>query len=265
VFATNGVDSSAIITRTYRPTIDVLRQSHDQVSINSTYSSYDRFPYGSNTSELPALYGGIGPDDSIVNKPDGVALFDGYDGTGTGTQSGGTDLSLDNYGILYSEANAIGERGRGIGTLPTTVTFTPPPAQQILSNMNDRYFDPRAMVIYQDSRQEPFDPELLQINRQYFSLEDANIAKIKDGALLNTTAIEGLTTTGSFVKAQFNPRENTTTYYYFDSQTLRWIISKEQAPTLNPRRGLFNILFSSRERGSRYVYKWVPFKGSRII
>lgn len=265
VFATNGVDSSAIVERTYRPVIDVLRKSHDQVTTDSSNSnSYDKFPYGGHSPELPARYGGFGPNDAIVNKSDVANIFDGFDGTGTGTPAGGTDLPLEDYQILFSETNEIGQRGRGIGTLPAKVTITTLPANMQSSNMNDKYFDPRALVIYQDSREEPFDPELLQINRQFFSLEDSNSERIKDGALLHTTAFDGLAPTGSFVRAHFNPRDNTTTYYYHDSQTLRWIISKEPAPIRNPRIGIFNILFSSTP-GGKYVYRWHTFKRSRLI
>ncbi len=267
VFATDGVDSSAIIERAYRPVIDVLRQSHDQATVDSSCcNEYDLFPYGDKSPELPVVYGNFGPNDLIVDKPDAANLFDGYDGTATGTWAGGTDLPLEEYEIKFSERNAIGERGRGIGTLPAEVTFVDPEPPQQSSNMNDKFFDPRALVIYQDSREEPYDPELLQINRQFFSLEDSNAERIKDGILLNTTAFEGLSPTGSFVRAHFNPRENTTTYYYHDSQTLRWIISKEPAPVQNPRTGIFNILFSSRgSPNDRQVFRWYPFKGSRII
>ncbi len=267
VFATDGTDSSAIIERIYRPVIDVIRQSHDQVTGLNTPSdvSNNLFPYGDRAPQLPVQWGNFGPNDLIVDKPGTVNIFDGYDGTGTGTPTGGTDLTLEEYLILFSERNATGERGRGIGTLPAkTSIISPTPAPQS-SNMNDKFFDPRAMVIFQDSREEPFDPELLQINRQFFSLEDSNSERIKDGVLRNTTAFEGLAPTGSFVRAHFNPRDNTTTYYYHDSQTLRWIISKEPAPVKNPRTGIFNIIFSSREKGSRFTFMWVPFKGSRLI
>lgn len=267
VFATDGTDSSAIIERTYRPVIDVLRQSHDQVTGTNLPNSVtgSKFPYGDQSPSLPVQWGNFGPNSLIVDKPGTVNMFDGYDGTATGTVSGGTDLTLEEYQILFSERNAIGERGRGIGTLPADVTVTDPAPPPQSSNMNDQYFDPRSLVIYQDSREAPFDPELLQINRQFFSLEDSNSEKIKDGILLNTTALEGLAPTGSFLRAHFNPRDNTTTYYYHDSQTLRWIISKEQAPVKNPRSGLFNIVFSSRSPGDRHVFRWIPFKGSRIV
>ena len=265
IFATDGIDSSPIIERTYRPNITVLRQSHDQVTDLGNTSNKSSFPYGDLAPELPGIYSNFGPDNLIVDKSSINNIFDGYDGTATGTPTGGTDQALENYLLRYSESNSLGERARGIGTLPSTTTLiesNPPP---VSTNMNDKFFDPRALVIFQDSREEPFDSNILQTNRQFFSLEDSNSEKIRDGILLNTTAFEGLAPTGSFLRAHYNPTENTTTYYYHDSRTLRWIISKEPAPRQNPRTGVFNILFSSRTSGDRFVFRWIPFKGSRLI
>lgn len=263
VFATDGTDSSAIITRTFRPVITALRKSHDTVALGTTKDGI--FPYTDPGPEPPYDYQTFGPSNLIVDSPGITNIPDGYDGTATGTAPGGTDEPLENYLIRFSETNWIGERGNGLGTVPTeiTVTQSAPPPQS--SNMNDRYFDARAMVIFQDSRETPFDPNLLQTNRQFFSFEDSNAEKIKDGILLHTTAFEGGAPTGSFVRAHHNPRENTTTYYYFDSQTLRWIISVEPATTTPGNQGLANILFPSRDPAARFVYRWYPFKGSRLI
>ena len=250
VFATDGTDSSPIITNTFRPIL-TLRQSHDQITNNDPLNG------------LTPIYNNFGPNNLIVDKPDTANLFDGYDGTGTGTWSGGTDLPLENYLIQYSEANVIGERGRGIGTVPTNVVIKSREVTPTSSNVNDKFFNSRALVIYQDGRDEPFDPNVSYINRQFFSLENAET--IKDGILFGTTAFEGLTTTGSFVRAHYNPRENTTTYYYFDSQTLRWIISKEAATVTPTSNGLSNIIFSSRHRSDRQVFRWHQFKRSRLI
>lgn len=264
VFATNGVDSSAIIERTYRPVFEG-RISHAQVIGQNSCSSDSRFPYTDFAPSVPGIYGKFGPNDAIVDKPDVENIPDGFDGTGTGTPSNGTDLDLDKYLLRFSESNYLGERGRGLGTLPTTVSFLSPDNIPQSSNANDKLFNPRAMVIYQDSREEPFDSDIAIINRNLFSLEDANIARIKNGILLNTTGYEGMIPTGSALRSQYNARDNTITYYYFDSRTLRWIISTEPAPVKSPRAGIFNIIFASREPGDRYVFRWHPFKGRRLI
>ena len=262
VFATDGIDSSAIIEREYRPNIIVGRQSHDAVTMSSGEST-DNFPYSTSGSGVAGNWNNFGPENAVVDKDSVVNVFDGYDGTATGTPTGGTDLSLDEYLIRYSDSNSRGETGRGIGTLPSTVTMVPEATRAQSSNANDKFFDPRAMVIYQDSRETPFDPNILQINRPYFSLD--NPERAKDGILLDTLAIEGAPApTCSFVRAHFNPRQNTTTYYYFDSQALRWIISVEPGVVKNPREGLSKIIFSPRP-GAGKVFQWVLFKGSRLI
>jgi len=263
IFATDGTDSSAIIERIYRPNIIEGRMSHDTVSMTDGKST-DNFPYATQGSVVTGSWANFGPGSAIVDRPSIANVFDGYDGTGTGTTTGGLDMSLEEYLILYSDRNSRGETGRGIGTIPADVTIAQPAQAAQSSNMNDKFFDPRAMVIYQDSRQVPFHTDILQMNRPHFSLE--NPERVKDGILLDTLAIEGApTTTGSFVRAHFNRQNNTTTYYYFDSQALRWIISTEPSILKNPREGLAQISFSSRNSGSRKVFQWVLFKGSRLI
>lgn len=262
LFATDGTDTSAVVTRTYYPDITSIRQSHDMVTDLGASTDPPNFPYGDPAPEVPGVYLTVGGD--IVDSPDksNYPSGHGWDGSGTGTGVGFTDQPLESYDIVFSEANDIGERGHGIGTVPATVTATKPAEIPISSNMNDRLFNPRALVIYQDNTKEPFDPNLCQVNRQYFSLENPQTAK--DGAAFDTLGYEGLTATGSFVNSFFNPRDNTITYYYFDSKSLRWIISKESYQPTSSSGKLYNLIFSSRARGSQYVYKWIPFVG-RIL
>ena len=264
-FATDGYDTCPVITRVFAPDITIIRKAYDTVSGVDSVEKKTIFPYASEGSEGPYIWGTHGPPDLIVDKSTVDNIGDGYDGTATGTFAGGTDLSLDNYLIRYSETNFRGERGRGLGTVPTPVNVTTTPPPKVSSNINDRMFDPRALVIYQDSREEPLDPNLVNINRAAFSLQDSNAEKERSGALLQNEAFNKAGATGSFVRAAFNPRDNSTTYYYFDSQALRWIISTEPAQVSPSNQSLSNIVFSSRGPGSRYVYRWNLFKGSRII
>lgn len=260
VFATDGTNNSPIITTVYRPNILEGRKSHDQVTLND----------GQNTGlfstagpEQPSSWANFGPNSLIVDKPNVSNIFDGYDGTATGTAVGGTDLGLDEYLIKFSETNAIGERGHGIGTLPADVSVRLEPEKPLSSSASDNLFNPRALVIFQDSRL-PSDPDILQTNRQFFAMENAE--KVKDGIMLNTTGLEGARPTGSFLRSHFNPKDNTITYYYHDSQALRWIISKEPFTPADPRNNLGRIVFPSRgKKGATKVFKWMPFKGSRLI
>jgi hypothetical protein len=265
IFATNGADSSAIIERHFRPNIILGRQSHDRVILSGAdCDDCDKtFPYATSSSGIPAAWTSIGTDDLIVDKPGVDNIFDGYDGMGNVV--GGTDLNLSEYLIKFSDSNRQNtERGRGIGTLPSEVTIAPKEAPPTSSDRNDNLFNPRALVIYQDSRTPPDDPNVVNINRQFFSLPNAEV--YKDGALLNTTGLEGNVPTGSLLRTHFNPRDNTMRYYYFDSQALRWIISIEPfTPPSARTHGLQNIVFSSRGAGDRKVFRWIPFKGSRLI
>jgi hypothetical protein len=264
IFVTDGVDSSPIITKTYAANMTGARLPHTKVLGQDTFANNQAnlFPFGNPYQVVPSAYGtsaGI-----IVDSPELENIPDGYDGTATGTAPSGTDQPLSTYDLIFSTANSLGERGHGIGTLPANVTIPPPVPPNTSSNVNDKFFNPRALVIYQDGREPPTDPNVSQLNRQFFSLEDPE--RIRNGALLFNTALDGSQPTGSFVRAHYNPRDNTTTYYYFDSATLRWIISKEPCqPKTSVSTGLFNIAFSSRQQGSGVVFKWMPFVGRKLI
>jgi len=264
VFATDGVDSSSIITRTYQPDIVILRQAQDEVDMTTEGpGTLPMFPYGDPTPTLPVVYGNIA--EPPVDAPDVPGIPDGFDGTGTGTYANETDEPITSYEIKYSDSNVLGERGHGIGTRPAEVIIDDPQTEYRpeFSNPKDRFFNPKALVIYQDSRDEPFDEGTSIINRQYFSLENPEI--VKDGILEDTTAYEGLTVTGSLVRTYFNPNDNTMTYYYFDSQVLRWIISTEPYTPNRETSILTGLVFSSRNQGDQHVYKWRPFAGRRLI
>lgn len=262
VFATNGTDSSAVIERNFKPQIDNPRQSK-AIFTAETSKKASGFPYGKGFSNKP--FDRSGTDGITVNSAEVPNIFDGYDGTATGTVTGGTDLDLSEYLIKYSESNrANTEKGRGIGTLPAQVDVVKPNPPPSSSDRNEKLFNPRALVIFQDSRFPPSDPNVVNINRQFFDL--GNPEKNRDGILFNTTGFEGNAVSGSLVRTQFNPRNNTLTYYYFDSHALRWVISTEPYSPKSPRiSGLQKILFSQRREGDSKVFRWIPFKGSRLI
>jgi hypothetical protein len=266
VFATDGTDTSAIISQRYVTTLAGARQTHDTVvkynQLAETRANI--YPFGGVSQTLPVIYGSMGG--IIVDDPNIPNIPDGYDGTATGTSPGGTDLPLGNYDLIYSDSDAEGNRGHGIGTLPATVTIRVPPpvSPSSSSNVNDKFFNSKAMVIYQDSRDTPIDPNVPVINRQFFSLE--NPETVRTGALLFNTALDGLQPTGSFVRSVFNPADQTITYYYMDASVNRWIISKEPYSPKNSNIGNYaNITFSPRGEGSNKIYKWIPFKSSRLI
>ena len=265
IFATNGSDSSAIITKLYGPNTSTIRMAHDTViglNTNPNSSAGNNFPFGDLSPRLNVSYGKSGgltvDDPSIENIPDG------YDGTATGTVSNGTDQELIDYEIRYSDANALGEIGKGLGTLPakTTIVVPPPRSPSTSTSSHSKLFNPRAMVIYQNSSDET---DISQLNRASFSLQ--NIEVLRNGSVILNTAFDSSSITGSFVKSFHNTKDNTVTYYYRDSDTNQWIISTEPYTPRNSELGaLYKMVLPSRSvKGSQFVFRWIPFMSHRLI
>lgn len=256
LYATNGEVESLILTKEYKSNLYGQRNFLSEVT---NYSMQMTTPaaFTDNALKIPPEYGGAGipaiDSDQIANS-----TFSGYDGTATNTKIGGTDLPLPNYDFIYSTTDALGQRGHGIGTLPGTVTIRPQEAPPLASNANDKFFNPKALVIYQDSRDTPFDENIVQLNKQFFSLQDPE--KTRDGVDFYTPAFDGQSLSASFLRAHHNQKDQTMTYYYFDSRALRWIISKEHyTPKSQTSINLSNMIFSPRGVGIARVFKWMPF------
>lgn len=264
LFATNGTDTSAVTTKTYGPLMSAARQPHDTViGLSAQKISYSKFPFGDNAPITPVRYGKSGG--ITVDAPDVPNIPDGYDGTATHTFINGTDQPLTGYEFVYSTTNSKGETGNGIGTLPgkTTIRVPTPTSPSSSSKASDKFFNPKAMVIYQDSREPPFD-DVSQLNRGYFSL--ANLERSRNGSLLMNTAFESSSVTGSFLRSHYNPKDNTITYYYRDSDTGRWIISVEPWLPKSSNIGALNqIILSSKTSGIGFVFKWIPFMSRKLI
>lgn len=259
-FATDGPNTSPTITKLFAQDITGARQAHDEVTGLNQSANKATFPFGDRFSSAAPIFGNVSRT-NIVDSPSIAGIPDGYDGTGTGSIANETDNAIDSLSLVFSETNSIGARGRGIGTLPATVTVVVPTPSHpsTSSDANSPFFNPKSLVIYQDGTQEAYDPEMPQMNRPFIHLEDPE--RVRDGALQFNTAFEGSVPTGGLVRQHFNPRDQTITYYYFDSTVLRWIISKEPFTPKDPQIGqLSNMVFSSRSSGDRFVYKWIPFK-----
>lgn len=263
-FATDGVDTSAVITQEYTTNVVPGRHPHDKVSGLEESCEKATFPFGS-PSEAFGYTQRFGNTAGVIyddnQAPRAAGAYDGADGYGdffTPPKS--------QYQFLFSETNAIGERGYGIGTLPAHVISVKPRNDNVQtqqSNAAGPLFDPRALVIFQDSREEQYDPDIPKINRPYFDLEDQ--AKARDGSMLTVT--DAITPQGGFLKAHYNPTDNSLTYYYYDNRVGRWIISKEPYyPSQNPTNNLSGIVTrSSRGQGVGMIFKWIPFKYRRLV
>lgn len=267
VFATNQIDSSAVITQQYTgiqseiPTAAGARLPHSATTPVNTISN-GLFPFGTGGPSSDVTY--LNPADAgtTVYNESLPATSNGFDANGNPT--GFTNQPIANFKFKqkYSTSNVEGEVYPGVGTLPATVTVigkqTPVEYSQEQSNFADKIFNPRALVIYQDSTTEdPTNP--VHINRPYFSLEDQEI--VRDGNLLFNTGLDSPPTMGSFVNRYYNARTNMMTSYYYDNTTARWIISSSPFQPTTPNVGnLSGMVFSRAKQngtgGAGMVFQW---------
>ena len=243
IWATNGVDSSEVLTEIYKTDITPARRPHDAIKGPVTHSLYDKpnFPYGDqNYTAMPYIFANTGG--LTVDDPDKPNYFDGYNGAATGTWANGTDQSPEKYPV--------------IGVLPKV--NTPKNYRPDSSSLNKTFFNPRAMILYQDNTQPVVHEDLNTFRSQHFSLP------IQNKTLLNTEfttlAQDSSALSGNMLRSQYNPKDNTYTDYLFDSRSLRWIIIKEPAPKKpNPVANLSNAVFDVRERGIGKILPFRPF------
>jgi hypothetical protein len=262
LFATDGINNSAIITKQYGSTTVGNRMPRDTISNLNQNVIGPTYPFGSQDPGMDPRYGNIGG--TTVDNPELTQIPDGYDGSGG--ISNYTNLPLNEYSFVFSETNSIGEAGKGIGTLPAQVTVivpqpnTPGSVPKGSNNTNSPFFNPKALVIFDDSTQPPYDPTIPRTNRSSFSLEDPTRARY--GALLFTSALDGPGPRGTALKSQYNPRDNTMNYYYFDSDTNRWIISKVPFQANSADIGNYGKIVFGRTPG---VFKWLPGRYRTLI
>lgn len=275
VFATNGIDSSAVIVNTYETDIvnSNARLMHAPTTNLGNTTSRNLYPFGDNAPNTNYQY--LNPADAgtVVYNPIIPIYPDGYDGGGN-PGAFTNDPNVNDYLLVYSEQNVEGETPCGVGNLPAKTTIigsqTPVEYTQEESSRADKIFNPKALVIYQDSTTEdPTDPVCIQ--RSDFSLENPEI--VRDGNLLFNTALDSPSTQGSFVNSQYNPRTGMITYYYRDNTVGRWIISTSPFENNNKNLGaLYNMVFARPTtpvagvaNGANHVYKWIPFMYRRLI
>lgn len=254
VFATDGIESSAIITSIFSGTINGAPFGYNKVTNYTALQGTNNvgFPFATLATGVGTAFGGVAmapvDDLEIDNEPN----TDGYDYLGNPIN--GTDLPETSYTRVFTNLDRYGRTGWGIGTLPTEVTIRKPVAAPKQSSTNDAVFNPRALVIFQDGTQDGYNIENVGLNRANFSLTDS---KMRDGTYITTRAAG---TTGTFVRSEYNDREQVMTYYYHDRESLRWIISKEPYSLANYRSlNLSKIVFSPRDKGAALIFQWVPF------
>lgn len=258
VLATNGVEYSTIISETYVTNmLDNTRLPHSATDSQPNTSIQDTYPFGTPTAQPNSIFLSPGEAGIVVDNTDLPSTPSAFDSVGNGAAFTNEPYTIENYQIIYNTRNAQGEQVPSPGTLPDTAKIKLedpiPESTEQFSNT----FDPRAFVIFQDfDKENPNDPP--QINRQFFTLEDPN--KARDGNHYFTSGLDAPPVNGSFLRSHYNPRDNTINYYYYDSWTNKWIISKQQfKPSGTYDGNLAAVPIGSRAKGSRYVMEWIPY------
>ena len=255
VFATNGVDSSEVLDYFFGPDWKNIRVPHAKV-------------IDAGNGAMDCAIGGGTYDNGLYTQPAGITVKsfgtpgipDGYDAFQDPALQTDKEYNLENYEVEYSETNSIGQYGNGIGTLPAKVVLVVPDPINKSANANSKLFNPKSMVIIQDGREPPQDPNVSTVNKQYFSTE--NIERVRDGSKLTNRAFaDGSINTGSFIRPFYNARENTYTFYYRDAETNRWIISIEPMPKPTNSVAMQQMVFQNSSFAEKKIFRWIPFKG----
>jgi len=255
ILATNGILFSPIITEVYQTNMLVdARLPHSATDAQAESNIPGLYPYGTNPIQPNAQFLSPGEAGITVDNPAKTQISSGYDGSGNEVGFTNESYNLENYSVVYTTRNAQGQPS--VGNLPANVKIeipaAPPEETQQFSNL----FDPRAFVIFQDfSTEDPNDPP--QINREFFSLEDNE--KVRDGNNYYNSGLDAPPVMGSFLRSHYNPRDNTITYYYLDTHTNRWIISKAPYQPTGTFNGNLSGIALSKNKGAGFVMEWQNF------
>lgn len=257
VLATDGSNYSLIVTETYNTNIlGNTRLPHSATDAPAGSVIPNLYPFG--TNDVPPHTKYLSPGDAgvTVNNTDLPSTPTGYDGSGQETGFTNQPFNIENYNIVYSTRDYLGQSKPGVGNIPATTKIQQEPAIPEQTSQFTSTFDPKAFVIFQDFDQEnPDDPS--QINRQFFSLEDPN--KSRDGNQYFTSGLDAPPVSGTFLRAHYNPRDNTITHYYLDTWTNKWIISKAPYKPTGSFDGNMGGMVLSRNKGCGMVFEWRPF------
>ena len=258
IMASNGVDSSPIVSEVYITNIiNNIRLAHSGTTAAAQENIPDLYPFGSQSAQKNIEFTNPAEVGITVDNPALPSTSTGFDGNGNPTGFTNQPYDLTNYNIKYTTTDWQNKSGVGIGTLPSKVTVIRPTEIPETTSQNSTMFDPRALVIFQDSTKEnPNDPP--NINRMNFTLEDPE--KTRDGNNFYTSGLDSPPISGSFVKSYHNPRTNMITYYYFNSWNNKWIISTSPYNSNGPWDGnMSGVGISTQQPGSKYVFEWIPF------
>jgi len=260
IFATNGFDSSPIISETYFTNmLQNARLPKSSTDAQAQSVLPDLYPYGTNPNQPQSHFLNPGNAGTTVNNQNLPSTSTGFDANGNQTGQTNKPFTFENYDIRYPTGDnqnlplKVGQLPSNIKIIPNKNFADPPETTEQTSKL----FDPRAFVIYQDIANEDTSKPP-QINRANFSMEDNN--RVRTGNNYFVAGLDAPPTTGAFLRQQFNPRDNTMTYYYYDQIANRWIISKAPYQPKDPdSRQLHQMKFSRNNSGAGIVWRWMPF------
>jgi hypothetical protein len=262
IFATNGIDNSAVITKEYNIDVSKVitatdsRVPHSAVSnLGNSSDNNSEYPFGRNAPSPDFQYLGASNAGTTIYNESLPAEATGYNQNMI--PDGYSNSPVDPFSIIYSTANFENVITPGVGSLPAKTKIigksTPVEFTQGYSSTSDKMFNPKAFVVYQDSSTEdPSNPAI--INRDHFNLEPAEITR--DGALLFNNSLDTPTTSGNFIRSAYNERTNELTNYFYDANVNRWIISK--TPYM-PNHNMSNLghMVYPRNQGVGMVFLWI--------
>jgi hypothetical protein len=259
ILATNGTDSSPIVTEIYQTDMvdSNLRFSRNDTNAPPGFNLQGLYPYGDNGLQPQTLFGNPANVGVTVDNPALPATSTGFDGQGNPNAFTNQPYNIVNYNIVYPTQNAEGETGPGLSTLPGQVRSLPPQPSigPEVTEQFDNTFNPKAFVIYQDASQEnPNDP--LAVNRMHFTLE--NNERARDGNAYFNMGLDAPPVSGTFLRSHYNPRTNMMTYYYIDTWTNKWIISTQPFEPTGPFDGNLSTKYTDGN-GAGVVFEWLPF------
>lgn len=259
-FATNGIDTSGSLDVTYSTDI-IQNQRRPQAKVTFLEDiTYTNCAIGSGSGGVKVAY--RQPHMGTIHTAGTPKHYlDGYDADGNFPKST-YDHEINFFTERHPESNWKGEP-RQIGTVPKAqIIYVPPPPEE--TKLGSKNFNPRAMVLFADSRDET---DQVFLFRPYFY--DIHPEKSRVSAFYETSLTDGhKLISGNFVNKRFNQKDNTWTYYYRDSLTNRWIISVEPAISQVRNDSSSNYLFNvstARQNGAGYVFRWVLFRPSGLI
>ena len=261
VFATNGTDNSPIITTTYQTNMlgKNVRFSHSATDTQAQAATLnDPRPFGTQPNEPQGHFLGSAEAGLNVNDPTLPSTSNAFDADGNPAAFSNTPfigIASENLPVIISETDSIGQRGPAVGFIPKSKIQAPvPPKEESYSS--DKVFDPKALVIFQDYTDPSKLTDPVDVNRMHFTLED--VEKTRQGNQFYNVGPDAPTTTGSFLRQHYNPKDNTITYYYFDSSVNRWIISKTAYTPAPAAHDYSRIVFGKGE-GAGMVFEWRQF------